>query len=718
MSKYLDNVTADPRLIGISGLLCPFPGNNASARIDMFSSHISQFLIPNEGEHPLIFTGYESVIADYEFNTAHIDQDIEIIEIVPKYFGNSINNASNNIKFNNFITVIYRGLEDNKISYFNLYKYTKCANGYGYENVWKGSGLLYKGSVIPKGTKLYSSTAHDGDEYKIGVNANVAYMTMFETSEDAFVISESFAKKMQTIGIKTISIRVDPDQYPLNIYGTEEEYKIFPDVGEIVRDDNVIMAFRKIRDNNIISDLNDNKIFECEYMYDDCIFAPADSTNAMVIDVDVYLSKKAKYPKTPFSQINKYHEGIMGYYKRIKAIYDKLKNKYQIDYKMNTLVTTAISRLAAYPTGKKSKNKKAILNLVDKDRIINLLKIDITLLYKRSVNNGFKLTGRDGAKGTICSIRKDEDMPVDEEGNVVDMVIDPMAVIRRTNIGQLYEQYINKVLETIRKRLFNVMDEKKAFNMVVEVLGDINPNFADLVKKTYNTKNKQIEYLNHILENGISINIPPFLNTINSDLPIKLKEKWGIKSSRVSFNITDKNGNKKRVTTKEPVDIGKKYIYLLYKIPVSASCGGTFINQYKVPVRPNKLNELKYPVHQTPIKFGEDEFRILNIVIGRAALRLRTLYGTSMKGVTKLIESILTSENPSRLKRVPIDTDELHDDDFIVNIVNNMFRSAAIEMQHVLISPDEIKKKTNTLSFKDLNDLANLFKKEDMRWGV
>lgn len=708
MPKYLDNVKVDPRLVGISGLLCPFPGHIASARLDMFASHINQFLIPNKGEHPLIFTGYESLIADYEFNTADINQDIEVIDIIPKYS----NTIMNNIKFNSFITVVYRGLDDNKISYFNLYKYTKCASGYGYQNKWENELLLSKGSMIPKGTKLYHSNAHVGDEYRIGVNANVAYMTMFETSEDAFVISEDFAKKLQPIGIKTISIKIDSDQYPLNIYGTEEEYKIFPDIGETVRDDNVIMAFRKVKENNIITDLNDNKIFEPEYMYDNCIFAPSDSTNAVITDVDVYLSKKGKLPKNAFQQIQKYHAGSIEYFKRIKDVYNKYKNNFQIDFKMNTLVTNAISRLAATADGKKTKNKKTILNLIDKDKVINL-QIDITVLYNKTVNNGFKLTGRDGAKGTICAIRKTEDMPIDEEGNRVDMVIDPMAVIRRTNNGQWHEQYINKALETVRQQIINnQMTLNNAFNLILEILNDINPNFSQLVSDTYNTKRKKEEYLNHILANGISVNIPPFLDTIDSNLPIKLKEKYNIHSSRVSFNIYDENGNKKKVTTKEPVDIGKKYIYLLCKIPRSASCGGTFINQYKIPIRPSKLNELKFPVHQTPIRFGEDEFRILSMVVGpRTALRIRTMYGTSLKGINKLIEEILIANKPSGIKKVPIDTDELYDDDFIVNMAINMFRSAAIESQYVLISPDEVQNKTGKLSFDNLNELTNLFKK-------
>jgi len=713
-NNYLDNVKVNPKFDGISGLLCPFPGHNAAARLDMFASHINQFLIPAKGEHPQVFTGFESLVADYEFNTAEINQDIKIVDVIPKYS----RLMTSNIMFNPFITVVYIGLDDGKLSYFNLYKYTQCSNGYGYENKWENENLLSKDTIVPKGTKFYHSSAHEGDEYRIGVNANIAYMTMFETSEDAFVISEDLAKRLQPIGLKTISIKIDSDQYPLNLYGTEEEYKIIPDIGETVRDDNVIIAFRKATDNNIITDLNDNKVFDPEYMYDTCIFAPSDSTNAVVIDIDVYLSKKGKIPKNVFQQIKKYHNGSIEYFRRIVSVYNKYKH-HQLDFKFNTLVTDAMSRLAAVADStekNKHRSKKMLLNLIDKDKIINL-QIDIKLLYPKIINNGFKFTGRDGAKGTACKILKTEDMPIDENGVRVDMVIDPMSVAKRTNVGQLYEQNINKALEAIRDRIKKQPNEIiRGFDLICNILNDINPNFAKLVRETYNTKEKQKDYINHIIKNGISVHVPPFLDSINSSLPIKLKEKYGLKSSRLSFNIYDRNGNKKRITTKEKIDIGKKYIYVLCKIPRSASCGGAYINQYKIPVHPSKMGDLKFPVHQTPIRFGEDEFRILSITVGpRTALRHRTLYGTSMKGVTKLIETILTADKPSNIRKVDISTDELHDDDFIINIANNMFRTCAIEPQKVLISPNDLDKVMGGMTTEDISNAYTVHKKKSKK---
>lgn len=266
--NYLDNTNVDVKIQGLVMCLNPFVSNNSASRNDMYSNHANQYQIPCKGEHPLVFTGYESVIADYDFNTAEIDQDIRIIDIIPRYQPVI---GSTPIQFNPFITVIYIG-EDEELSYFNLFKYTKTVDGYGYMNKWMNEDKLIKDSFVEKGTRFYTSNARDGDEYKIGVNANVAYMTLLETGDDAFVISESLAKKLQPTSIKTYSIKIDPKQYPINLYGTPEEIKFFPDIGEIVREDGILAAFRKLSPAGLIADLNDTSMYNSQYLFDDCIY--------------------------------------------------------------------------------------------------------------------------------------------------------------------------------------------------------------------------------------------------------------------------------------------------------------------------------------------------------------------------------------------------------------------------------------------------------------
>lgn len=68
-----------------------------------------------------------------------------------------------------------------------------------------------------------------------------------------------------------------------------------------------------------------------------------------------------------------------------------------------------------------------------------LKRIIVTVAQIRKIKVGDKLAGRHGNKGVISKILPEEDMPYLEDGTPVDMVISPLSVISRMNLGQLYE---------------------------------------------------------------------------------------------------------------------------------------------------------------------------------------------------------------------------------------------------------------------------------------
>ncbi|OGK31453.1 DNA-directed RNA polymerase subunit beta [Candidatus Roizmanbacteria bacterium RIFCSPLOWO2_01_FULL_42_14] len=66
-------------------------------------------------------------------------------------------------------------------------------------------------------------------------------------------------------------------------------------------------------------------------------------------------------------------------------------------------------------------------------------RIIVTVAQMRKIKVGDKLAGRHGNKGVISKILPEHDMPYLEDGTPVDMVISPLSVISRMNLGQLYE---------------------------------------------------------------------------------------------------------------------------------------------------------------------------------------------------------------------------------------------------------------------------------------
>jgi DNA-directed RNA polymerase subunit beta len=69
--------------------------------------------------------------------------------------------------------------------------------------------------------------------------------------------------------------------------------------------------------------------------------------------------------------------------------------------------------------------------------VLKLAKVYVA--QKRKLRVGDKMAGRHGNKGIVAKIVRDEDMPFLEDGTPVDIVLNPLGVPSRMNIGQIYE---------------------------------------------------------------------------------------------------------------------------------------------------------------------------------------------------------------------------------------------------------------------------------------
>jgi DNA-directed RNA polymerase subunit beta len=84
--------------------------------------------------------------------------------------------------------------------------------------------------------------------------------------------------------------------------------------------------------------------------------------------------------------------------------------------------------------------------------VLQLAKVQIA--QKRKVKVGDKLAGRHGNKGIVSRIVKDEDMPFLEDGTPVDIILNPLGVPSRMNLGQIYETILGWAGEELGKKYF------------------------------------------------------------------------------------------------------------------------------------------------------------------------------------------------------------------------------------------------------------------------
>jgi DNA-directed RNA polymerase subunit beta len=84
--------------------------------------------------------------------------------------------------------------------------------------------------------------------------------------------------------------------------------------------------------------------------------------------------------------------------------------------------------------------------------VLQLAKVQIA--QKRKIKIGDKLAGRHGNKGIVSRIVKDEDMPFLEDGTPVDIILNPLGVPSRMNLGQIYETILGWAGDKLDKKYY------------------------------------------------------------------------------------------------------------------------------------------------------------------------------------------------------------------------------------------------------------------------
>ena len=99
--------------------------------------------------------------------------------------------------------------------------------------------------------------------------------------------------------------------------------------------------------------------------------------------------------------------------------------------------------------------------------------VKVYLAIKRRIQPGDKLAGRHGNKGVISVIMPVEDMPHDVDGNPVDIVLNPLGVPSRMNVGQVLETHLGWAAKELGKKIGEMIDEGKKSSEIKPFLSEI-----------------------------------------------------------------------------------------------------------------------------------------------------------------------------------------------------------------------------------------------------
>lgn len=378
--------------LGVCGLN-PFHQHNSSARVQMFGSHLGQMLVVNGADERIIQSGMEREFGKYTFKVEMPANGLilEIIERYPRSLG------QDTIQHNPQTIVVYEDVDTNQIGIINLVDYCSNHQYFGFRYATQnGLNKLRINVQIPKGTVFLDSPAITNEgNYKYGVNANVAYMTHPGTAEDGFVVSDSFLPK---IGFKTYETRVvewGKKKFALNLYGTETNYKPFPDIGDVVREDGVLMALRSYDPPELaIVEQSVRATMQVDYTFDTTVYA--NGPGGRIIDVrvnhDIADSNHAEIHMD--TQVQKYDKARRLFYQKIMDVWRKLKYKrgdaLQITPEFHQLVVQAQSVL--------SEGGKQKVSKLYRKAPLDIYRVEFVVEYEIKPNVGFKLTDTSGKK--------------------------------------------------------------------------------------------------------------------------------------------------------------------------------------------------------------------------------------------------------------------------------------------------------------------------------
>lgn len=149
--------------------------------------------------------------------------------------------------------------------------------------------------------------------------------------------------------------------------------------------------------------------------------------------------------------------------------------------------------------------------------------VKVYLAVKRRLQAGDKMAGRHGNKGVVSIIAPVEDMPFAADGTPVDIVLNPLGVPSRMNIGQVLETHLGWAAKGIGAKIGKMLDERYKANQLREFLQEIYGIGQDQSADIAALDDNEVQVLAGNLRNGVPISTPVFNGATEHEVKQMLK---------------------------------------------------------------------------------------------------------------------------------------------------------------------------------------------------
>ena len=189
--------------------------------------------------------------------------------------------------------------------------------------------------------------------------------------------------------------------------------------------------------------------------------------------------------------------------------------------------------------------------------------VKVFVAVKRRLMPGDKMAGRHGNKGVISKIVPVEDMPYMETGKPVDIVLNPLGVPSRMNVGQILETHLGWSCSELGETIKNLLDQYKKSNSDKELKNSLEKVYGE---KTFNNVINNLDKKDFIelctnLSNGVPVSTPVFDGASTEDIT-KMLESANLPSTGQTNLWDGKTGQR----FDRPITVGIIYMLKLHHL--------------------------------------------------------------------------------------------------------------------------------------------------------
>ncbi|MBU2676372.1 MAG: DNA-directed RNA polymerase subunit beta [Gammaproteobacteria bacterium] len=166
----------------------------------------------------------------------------------------------------------------------------------------------------------------------------------------------------------------------------------------------------------------------------------------------------------------------------------------------------------------------------------------VYLAVKRRIQPGDKMAGRHGNKGVISTIVPVEDMPYLEDGSPVDIVLNPLGVPSRMNVGQVLETHLGWAAKGVGKKIDDMLQAQASMTKLRQFLESVYNKTGGKVESIRSLTDAEVVELAGNLTNGVPTATPVFDGATEAEIK-GLLELAGLDTSGQSTLIDGRTGD-------------------------------------------------------------------------------------------------------------------------------------------------------------------------------